>query len=454
MSTKCQNKSQTIDSNNKKLFIIRRQLNHKRFNNLIMNFTYLTILLCFSICKLCDAVGVTPKSVGTATGGQSSVIASYSMQNKSINLTHIVYDRNSSLIYVGASNWIYQFSANLTLEVAVQTGPIRDNPLCSPNDCNGVDENIPFVNNINKVLVIDPYNHYLIACGSVRQGSCQRHRLSDIAQREELVTVPVASNDENSSTIALIAPAKYFGPHATPVLYVAATNSRLGAYRDMVPAISSRSLESGPKLFNIIEKSFSDTARVDISSHLRDYYLVRYVYAFHSSDFVYFATVQRKSHLRALEEWGYITRLARVCQSDPGYNTYTEVTLQCFGSDGTDYTLLQDAVVVSAGEDLANDLHIDVGNKVLIGVFATAVEHTSNPSSRSAVCVFSLADIEAKFTQNIHMCYNGSVATRNMDYIAGNLPDCPTPGVSLFILCSNPKCFSLKRKLNQNIFLE
>jgi plexin A len=105
------------------------------------------------------------------------------------------------------------------------------------------------------------------------------------------------------------------------------------------------------------------------------------------------------------------------------------VTLQCF-SDGIDYTLLQDAIIVRAGEDLARDLHIAIGDKVLIGVFATAIDHTSHASTRSAVCVYSVADIEQKFTQNIHMCYNGSVATRNMDYIAGNLPDCPTPGVS------------------------
>lgn len=134
---------------------------------------------------------------------------------------------------------------------------------------------------------------------------------------------------------------------------------------------------------------------------------------------------------RALEEWGYITRLARVCQSDAGYNTYTEVTLQCIGNDGTDYTLLQDAIVVRAGEELALDLHIPVGDKVLIGVFATSIDHTSHASTRSAMCIYSITEIESKFTQNIHMCYNGSVPTRNMDYIAGNLPDCPTPGVCL-----------------------
>ena len=107
------------------------------------------------------------------------------------------------------------------------------------------------------------------------------------------------------------------------------------------------------------------------------------------------------------------------------------MTLQCIGSDGTDYTLLQDAFVMRAGEDLALDLHIKTGEQIFIGVFATAIEHTSHASSKSAICIYSINDIEHKFTQNIHMCYNGSVATRNMDYIAGNLPDCPTLGVCI-----------------------
>lgn len=269
----------------------------------------------------------------------------------------------------------------------------------------------------------------LIACGSVHQGACQRHKLDDISRHEDVIPIPIAANDENSSTCAFIGPSKYFGSQPTNVLYVATTNSRLGPYRDMVPAISSRSLESH-RLFNLIEKSFSDTARVDIEFHMKDYFLVKYVYGFTTADFVYFATVQKKSHLRALEEWGYITRLARVCITDAGYHTYIEVTLQCIGPDGTDYTLLQDAILTKPGSDLANDLHIDSNEQVLIGVFATGEDHTWNPTSRSALCVYSLSDIEQKFTENIHMCYNGSIATRNMDYIAGNLQDCPMPGVS------------------------
>lgn len=44
---------------------------------------------------------------------------------------------------------------------------------------------------------------------------------------------------------------------------------------------------------------------------------------------------------------------------------------------------------------------------------------------------FLLIDIEAKFTENIHMCFNGSVENRNMDYISGPILDgkCYEPGV-------------------------
>lgn len=360
---------------------------------------------------------------------EGSVVASYRTYNDSINFTHVVVDYQTGRVYVGATNWLYQFNSSLDVESNVRTGPVEDSIFCFPTGCS--DQQLSTANNVNKVLVIDNEANMLIACGSVHQGSCRRHSLQDIANHEDLVPVPVAANDENSSTYAFIGPARYAGQLPSRVLYVATTNSRLGPYRDVVPAICSRSLENS-KLFSIIEQSFSSIARVDVSFHLRDYYLVNYVYGFHSGDYVYYATVQRKSHLRALEEWGYITRLSRVCVSDVGYDTYTEVTLQCLGEDGTDFNLLQDASIVRAAGDLAADLHVDPGSDIFIGVFVASRDHTTKTSAHSAVCVYSLAEIEQRFTENIHMCYNGSVLTRDMDYIAGSINQCPEPGVSTF----------------------
>lgn len=115
-----------------------------------------------------------------------------------------------------------------------------------------------------------------------------------------------------------------YDPNGLPVdvLYVAATNTKSGPYRDMVPAIASRTLRSEQGrvggaidgvsdldgLFTVVESSFSETARVDISSNLRDAFLVHYVFGFHHRDFAHFALIQRRSYLVAHHEWGYESR--------------------------------------------------------------------------------------------------------------------------------------------------
>lgn len=386
--------------------------------------------LCVLWSLLCLSSSVVLCHGSSTDLDNSVIVASYSTYNDSINFTHVVVDHQSGRVYVGAINWLYQFNSSLDLENAVRTGPVEDNIQCFPDDC--TEQNLSPVNNVNKLLVIDPESRMLLVCGTVYQGACRRHSLEDISNYGDIVPVPVTANDENSSTFAFVGPSRYLDYHSR-VLYVASTNTRLGPYRDMVPAICSRYLDE-PKLFSVVEKSFSVISRVDISSQLRDYYLVNYVYGFHSEDYVYFATLQRRSHLRQLEEWGYISRLGRVCVSDPSYASYVEITLQCMGPDGKDYNLLQDAHVVKAGSDLAGDLHIDPGADVLVGVFAASKDHTSRSSANSAVCVFALADIEQRFTENIHMCYNGSVPSRDMDYIAGSIQPCPDPGVREAIL--------------------
>ncbi|XP_015793717.1 plexin-B-like [Tetranychus urticae] len=358
------------------------------------------------------------------------IYASYTTPNKSINFTHLVVDPVTGRLYIGATNWIYQFSDDLSLEVSQRTGPIDDSPYCSPSDCSAVESvAIKATNNVNKVLLLDPESRMLIACGSVRQGSCRRHRMDDISRAESLIEVPVAANDENSSTVAFVGPAFYYGEKGESVLYVAATYTRLGPYRELVPAISSRSLEPGPRLFTIIEKSFTDSGRVDISSHLRDYFLVKYVTGFASGDFVYFAAVQRKSSLRALEEWGYVSRLGRVCASDAGFHSYSEITISCIDPHtGIDYNLLSGGSVVRAGHNLIDSYRLPRGTQVFIGAFVSSRDHTTRPSAHSAICIFPLPLIEAKFAENIHLCYNGSVLSRNMDYIAGSVNECPETG--------------------------
>lgn len=356
----------------------------------------------------------------TAQNDGGIIVESWTTPNETVTFQHVAIDGVSGRVYIGANNWLFQFDSGLRLERAVQTGPVEDNIQCFPGACS--EHKLSPSDNVNKLLIVDEQSRRLLVCGSVYQGACRRRALDDVAVAEDLVLLAVAANDESSSTVAFIGPARYLG-YPSRVLYVATTNSRLGPYRDMVPAISSRSLEDDRKLFAVVEKSSWKISRVDISSQWRDYYLVDYIYGFHSGDYVYFATLQRRSYLRTLEEWGYISRLARVCVSDAGYDSYVETTLQCIGPDGRDYNLLQDAHVVRSEQ-----------GDLLVGVFAASRSHTSSSSGHSAVCVFPLADVEQRFNENIHLCFNGSVPSRDMNYIAGSVEDCPEPGVREAIL--------------------
>lgn len=299
-------------------------------------------------------------------------------------------------------------------------------------------------NNYNKILAIDHESRQLIVCGSLNQGACRKHQLGQLANFSDLIPLPVASNDEQSSTAALIVPSNRQRGIQSGVMYVAATHPRHGSYRDMVPAISARWLEPKSKAMQIIESSSIDSARIDISFELRDYYLVNYAHAFQHQDHVYFVTVQRKSPLIQLEEWGYVTRVARLCLSDLSFQSYAEINLECRArpagrvggsgqqqASGINYNLLQDAQLTQASSHLATQLGVRPQSAVLVAAFAQSKDHTAKSQAKSAVCLYPMERIEQTFNENIQSCLNGSLKSRNMNYIAGSVNDCPrSNGVS------------------------
>lgn len=410
------------------------------------------------------------------------ILASFSTPNQAINITHVTYDPLHDTLYLGATNVIYQLNgSDLSEQFQSITGPVFDNPLCGITDCSGYEDYMKPTQNVNKILVIDYQNRKLLSCGSTKQGACRRYQLNNIAHREDLISMAVAANDDNSSTYAFVAPARYtYDPSSSPtkqagaqqqqlqqqqqVLYVAATYTKVGQSRDLsVPAIGTRTLDDGPNLLKLYENSFLDSARIDINSHLRDYFLVNYLYGFASSNYIYFITVQKKATSRDYEELGYHTRIARICITDSSYNSYTEVDLKCMPNRRenppragfsqqqrpSEYPLLQDAILVDAGSQLLQSLTQNDqsspsssdffynnpsgsassdDSKVLLGVFSSARDHTQHPGEHSALCAFSLAQIEDKFNDNIHNCYTGKMQSRNMEYIAGNVQECPKSG--------------------------
>lgn len=280
--------------------------------------------------------------------------------------------------------------------------------------------------NHNKILIVNQAADRLIACGSVRQGSCNIYPLATFPERAEPIRIPLAANDEHSTTYAFIGPARYAAWKREDILYVGTTFTNVGDYRHDVPAISSRKLDD----LNYAEYSIQQS-NLNIDVKYRDHFLVDYVFGFNSSEYAYFAVVQKKSHLA--EEAGYVTRLARICVNDPNYDSYTEITIQCrAGPDGRDYNVMRDAKIVPAGQKLGQQMGVKRDDAVLVAVFSPAKEITHEPQARSAMCVYSVKEIEETFTENIHMCFNGSIKDRNLGYISGPINDgkCPVVGVS------------------------
>ncbi|XP_055858104.1 plexin-B isoform X1 [Episyrphus balteatus] len=366
--------------------------------------------------------GSTPTSTAstnTANTSSSSISSLYYTNY----FTHLSYDKKRNVFYAGATNKILQLNENLRVLTQAVTGPKHDSPQCHAGGCPEEVETQQ-MNNHNKILIVNYVDDILIACGSIRQGACEIYHLSKFPQSSQFIAIPLAANDENSSTYAFIGPSQYQSWKKEDILYVGTTFTNVGDYRHDVPAISSRKLED----LNYAEFSIQQSI-INIDVKYRDHFLVDYVYGFNSSEYAYFALVQKKSHLA--EEAGYVTRLARICITDSNYDSYTEITIQCQAThDNIDYNILRDAKITEAGQKLAQQLGIKKDDHVLVTVFSPSKEITKQPESKSAMCIYSLKEIEEVFIENIHMCFNGTIKDRNLGYISGTINDgrCPMVG--------------------------
>lgn len=366
----------------------------------------------------------------------SDILAQYTLPNTSY-FTHMTFDRRNSVLYAGASNRIIQLDYNLSVKGQAITGPKLDNP-----NCHGVcpeDTVTHETTDHNKILVVNEAGSTLITCGSVMQGSCYIYPTEKFPNSPQFIDIPLAANDEFGSTLAFIGPSQYTPWTREDVLYVGATFTNVGEYRHEVPAISSRHLND----LHYPEFQLKQ-AVLNIDVNHRDHFLVDYKYGFNTSEHAYFVIVQKKSHL--VEEAGFLTRIARVCVSDQNYDSYTEITIQCKKRlstnendvDATEinYNILRDVKVTPAGIRLAQQMGIKRDDLVLIAAFSPSKEITNEPQSKSAICLYSLKDIDETFSENIHMCFNGTVKDRNMGYISGTIDDgkCPIAGVSFNFL--------------------
>uniref|UniRef100_A0A671KPC3 Plexin-B1 n=1 Tax=Sinocyclocheilus anshuiensis TaxID=1608454 RepID=A0A671KPC3_9TELE len=268
-------------------------------------------------------------------------------------------------VYLGARDRLYQLSFDLQLEAEEETGPVIDSRDCLPPIS---DTNCPqakWTNNHNKLLLVDPYSQELISCGSVYQGICQKRSLDSVGKvlfsaERPVDTQYVAANDPNVSTVGLVALTRGRGKQQ-PVLFVGR------GYTNSQPPISTRNLVMEPVF------SYEETSKLAVAGRLSEYDH-HFVTSFTHRSYVYFMFYRRDLQSPSRD---YRTYVSRMCLDDTAYYSYVEVPLSCRSAGGKNYNLLQ-------------ALHVGIPNR---------------PNEESAVCVFSLEEVDKRIDATRDLCY-------------------------------------------------
>ncbi|XP_054642757.1 plexin-B1-like isoform X2 [Dunckerocampus dactyliophorus] len=300
---------------------------------------------------------------------------------------HLVLHPDPSMgkVYVGAKDHLFQLDGldGLRLEQEEKTGPVSDSKDCIPPVTESNCPQARRTSNYNKLLLVDPNALELITCGSVYQGTCQKRSLASISEvlfstERPVDTQYVAANDPSVSTVGLVVG---LPDGERTVMYVGR------GYTASQPPISTRHLSFEP-LF-----SYEETAKLAVAGRLSEYDH-HFVTTFTRQNYVYFLFYRRDIKSSSRE---YQTYVARVCLDDTSYYSYVEVPLVCRSSSSRVYNLLQ-AAQVGHGRDREGE--------DLLGVFSTRVSSANqNPLDGSALCVFSLDELDKHIDTTRDLCY-------------------------------------------------
>ncbi|XP_048872845.1 plexin-B1 isoform X2 [Brienomyrus brachyistius] len=299
-------------------------------------------------------------------------------------------------VYVGARNRLFQLDRDLREALEVLTGPVNDSKECLPPITETNCPQARITSNHNKLLLVDRYSQELISCGSVNQGICEKRSLASIQEvlfsaERPVDTQYVAANDPYVSTVGLVV-----RPRAKlPVLFVGR------GYTSSHPPISTRNLASEP-LF-----SYEETAKLAVAGRLSEYDH-HFVTAFSRHSHVYFLFCRRDLKSPSRE---YKTYVSRICLDDTSYYSYVEVPLECRSAQrGVSYSIMEAA-------HLGQPREVQ-GQEVLLGVFSTRLSSSGSASEDSALCVYSLEDLDQQINSTRDVCYTQDGRTQGSSEVA------------------------------------
>ncbi|XP_019712028.1 plexin-A2-like [Hippocampus comes] len=348
----------------------------------------------------------------TAAGQTVNIFQS---ERREWSLNHLAVHQSTGALYIGAVNRIYKLSANLTLLVSHATGPEYDNKACYPplivQPCS---EPLVSTDNVNKLLLIDYSHNRLLACGSLYQGICKLMRLDDLFILGEPTHKKehyLSSDTQMGTMYGVVVPS--LAQDAT--LYI---GTAVGGKQDYFPTISSRKLPRDPESSAMLDYELHTdfvSSLIKIPSDtlaLVPHFDIYYIYGFESGHFVYFMTVQPETPENGMPSGGslgdlfYTSRIIRLCKGDKKFHSYVSLPVGCVHR-GKEYRLLQAAYLSKAGRVLAKALNISAQDDVLFAVFSKGQKQYHDPSDHSALCIFTIQDINTRIKERLQSCYQG-----------------------------------------------
>uniref|UniRef100_A0A672ZYP3 Plexin B3 n=1 Tax=Sphaeramia orbicularis TaxID=375764 RepID=A0A672ZYP3_9TELE len=308
-------------------------------------------------------------------------------------LAHLLLDWDSGVLYVGGVDHLYQLTSDLEVVSHVRTGPHLDSPDCLPpivaQDCPSATQ----THNHNKLLLLEAgqgaESGSLIICGSLYQGICDKRYvyLKESALTSNPVdTQYVAANDPRVSTVAVVITTenKQEGGGAGGILRLMLVGRGYTSKGPGdIPPITTR------RLYPVVppRRAFSqeeELGKLVVGSYSE--YNNHFVKAITHDKHAYFLFSRRDMwHKKE-----YRTYASRLCVSDRSFYSYVEVPLLCRGG----YNLAQ-------GAWLGNHS----GEPALFVVMAAGQASTPVATSRSALCVYKMADLDAMLRRAQEVCY-------------------------------------------------
>uniref|UniRef100_A0A3Q2PL87 Plexin-B1 n=1 Tax=Fundulus heteroclitus TaxID=8078 RepID=A0A3Q2PL87_FUNHE len=308
-------------------------------------------------------------------------------------LSHLLLDPGTGQLYVGGVDHLYQLTSDLEVMAHVKTGPHLDSPDCLPpivpQDC----PSATLTHNHNKLLLMEAGQGAepgsLIVCGSLFQGICEKRSLTNISQLIYRTSNPVdtqyvAANDPRVSTVGVVITTRSkqeaAGGELRLMLVGRGYTSR--GPGDIPPITTRRLYPVTPP-----RRAFSqeeELGKLVVGSYSE--YNNHFVKAFTHGDHVYFLFSRRDMwHKKE-----YRTYASRLCTSDRSFYSYVEVPLLCRGG----YNLAQGAWLGNIS-----------GRPALFVVMAAGQASTPVATSRSALCIYGMAELDGMMQRAQEACY-------------------------------------------------